>query len=113
MGRAHDIISYNGINYVMTKFSLPLCKNIENMLKHRLPSLPRYFSSIQKTQELYLIRKYETTKLKSALEAQTLINQIFLINSLVLIMQELHKRDIFLGDNFVDRTFVDGLRIIV
>lgn len=113
LGRAHDIISYNGINYVMTKFSLPLCRNIENMLKHRLPSLPRYFSSIQKAQELYLIRKYETTKLKTALEAQPLIGQIFLVNSLVLIMQELHRRDIFLGDNFVERTFVDGLRIIV
>lgn len=50
LGHAHDIISYNGINYVMTKFALPLAKNIENMLKHRLPSLPRYFSSIQKNQ---------------------------------------------------------------
>lgn len=28
-------------------------------------------------------------------------------------MQELHKRDIFIGDNFVERTFVDGLRIVV
>lgn len=47
------------------------------------------------------------------LEAENISNQIFMINSLVLIVQELHKRDIYVGSNFIDNIFVDGLRIII
>jgi len=43
LGNRHDLANYKGMNYVMVKYELPLQSNIENMLKLRLPSLPRYF----------------------------------------------------------------------
>ena len=40
-------------------------------------------------------------------------NQVFLINSLIQIIQELHKRGIFIGNNMSDNVFVEGLRVII
>ena len=76
----------------MVRYELPLKNNIENMLKNRLPSLPRYFYCFEKNREIFLLRKYETNKIKAALELNNLNNQIFLINSVIIVIKELHKR---------------------
>jgi len=67
LGRNHDLVNYNGIKFVMTRYQLPPNKNIETMLKHRIPSLPRYIYCLEKQEALYLLRRYEPVKLKSAL----------------------------------------------
>ena len=48
LGKTHDIVNYNGINYVITRYSLPMKTNIQNMLKHRIPSLTRYYYYYEK-----------------------------------------------------------------
>ena len=59
LGKRHDLVSYNGLNFVMVKFDLPFKHNVETFLKHRLPSLPRYFYYIERNKELFLLRKFE------------------------------------------------------
>ena len=59
LGKRHDLVTYNGLNFVMVKFELPMRHNVENFIKHRVPSLPRYFYYIERDKELYLLRKFE------------------------------------------------------
>jgi hypothetical protein len=69
LGKRHDLVTYNGLNFVMVRFELPLRHNAEQFLKHRLPSLPRYFFYIEKNKDLYLLRKFEEHKFRPALDA--------------------------------------------
>lgn len=62
---------------------------------------------------ILMLRKYESNKLKSTLEKLPLFEQVFLMNSLILIVQHLHLRKIYIGKKFSESIFVDGRKVVI
>lgn len=115
LGRRHEIVNYEDQNFVVVKLETPLSSNILASVRLKLPYLPRYFYWHLRDKQVCLLRRYEANKFKAALEKEKdrPSEQAFLVNSLINIVKELHKREIFVGRKFAECIFTDKKRLMV
>lgn len=113
MGRRHNLMSYEKMNYVQLKIEKPILENYEKILNNRLPCLPRYYYWYETQFNYLLLRVYYPVRFSQAFEKAKTFDQMLLLYSLICIVEELHHRGIFIGLALTEACFVDEKRVIV
>lgn len=113
MGKRHSIVSFEGSNYIQVRIEKPLRENYEKILNIRLPCLPKYYYWYETDKNYNLLRPYISHTFRQNFAQSKIFDQMYLLYSLISVIDELHQKNIVVGSAITESLFVDENRLII